>query len=51
MGVTIGDNEVVLKSFSSLGMQAFIITMGAVAGASVGGFLVYKLLLKYKKIR
>ena len=35
MGVAIGDNEVILNSFSSLGMQAFIITMGAVAGASV----------------
>lgn len=51
MGIAIGKNDAILKNFSSLGLQAFVITMGAVTGAAIGGFIIYRILLKYNKIR
>ena len=51
MGIAIGLNEEILLNFKTLGSEAFILTAGSVIGATAGGFILMKLLVKYKKVK
>jgi len=43
MGVSIGSNELIMNSLSSLGTLALLLSTGAVAGSILMGFLVFKI--------
>jgi len=46
MGVSIGSNEQIMNSLSTLGIVALIVSMGAIIGSILTGFLVFKLFFK-----
>lgn len=46
LGVSIGSNEQIMSSLSTLGLMALVVAMGAVAGSVLAGFLVFKLFFK-----
>jgi len=46
MGVSIGSNDQIINSLSSLGFLALIISFGAVAGSILTGFVVFRLFFK-----
>ncbi|HBI80845.1 MAG TPA: DUF340 domain-containing protein [Bacteroidales bacterium] len=46
MGVSIGSNELIMNSLSSLGTLALLLSTGAVAGSILMGFLVFKFFFK-----
>jgi len=46
MGVSIGSNELIMNSLSSLGTLALLLSASAVAGSILTGFLVFKLFFK-----
>lgn len=49
MGVSIGSNEQIINSLSSLGITALLVSFGAVLGSVLVGFFISKLLFKSKK--
>lgn len=46
MGVSIGSNEQIMNSLSTLGIVALIVSTGAIIGSILTGFLVFKLFFK-----
>ncbi|MBC7125646.1 MAG: LysO family transporter [Bacteroidales bacterium] len=46
MGVSIGSNEQIMNSLSTLGIVALIVSMGAIIGSILTGFVVFKLFFK-----
>ncbi len=48
MGVSIGSNQQIMGSLSSLGITALVVSVGAVVGSILLGFLVSKLFFKSK---
>lgn len=46
MGVSIGSNQQIINSLSSLGITALLVSVGAVAGSILLGFFVSKLFFK-----
>lgn len=46
MGVSIGSNDQIINSLSSLGFLALIISFGAVAGSILTGIVVFRLFFK-----
>lgn len=48
MGVSIGSNEQIMNSLSSLGITALLVSAGAVAGSILLGFFVSKIFFKSK---
>ncbi len=41
LGISVGKNEMILNNLSSIGLQALIITIGAVAGSIVMTTIIY----------
>lgn len=48
MGVSIGSNQQIMGSLSSLGITALLVSIGAVVGSILLGFIVSKLFFKSK---
>jgi len=46
MGVSIGSNDQIMNSLSSLGVLALIVSAGAVAGSILTGFVIFKIFFK-----
>ncbi|MDI3527075.1 MAG: hypothetical protein PWR03_1258 [Tenuifilum sp.] len=46
LGISIGSNEQIMNSLSSLGLIALIVTIGGVLGSIVLGFITYRLFFK-----
>lgn len=46
MGVSIGSNDQIMNSLSSLGVLALILSIGAVAGSILTGFVIFKIFFK-----
>lgn len=46
MGVSIGSNEQIMNSLSTLGIVALIVSIGAIIGSILTGFVVFKLFFK-----
>lgn len=50
LGIDVGGNEVIIKGLPTLGLQALIITLAAVAGSTLCAWgLWYLLYIKYKR--
>ena len=49
LGISVGGNEKVMMNLPTLGLNALIITAGAMLGSMVMAFIVYKVMLKLKK--
>lgn len=48
MGVSIGSNQQIMGSLSSLGITALVVSVGAVVGSILLGFFVSKIFFKSK---
>ena len=48
MGVSIGTNEQLVKNLSALGLQALVLTLGAVAGSLIAAKILFYLWKKRK---
>lgn len=46
LGVSVGTNEQVIKNFSSIGLDALIITLGATLGSVLCAWLIYSTFFK-----
>lgn len=46
LGISVGKNEMILKNLSSIGIQALIITIGAVAGSIALTTIIYNKFFK-----
>lgn len=46
MGLSIGSNNQLVESLSSLGVLALVLSVGAVAGSVLTGFVIFKLFFK-----
>ncbi|MBK5720728.1 LysO family transporter [Dysgonomonas sp. Marseille-P4677] len=42
LGISVGHNETIVNNLTTIGLQALIITMGAIAGSVLLAWLVYK---------
>lgn len=49
LGVTVGTNEMIIENLHTLGVQAFIITIGALLGSITMSWLAYKYFFKQSK--
>ncbi|MFR9533961.1 MAG: LysO family transporter [Rikenellaceae bacterium] len=46
MGIVVGGNERIVNNLSTIGLQAFIITLGTVFGSMIVAALIYKKIYK-----
>lgn len=46
MGISVGANQDVMQNISTLGVEALIITLGAVAGSIIAALIVFRLFFK-----
>ncbi|MBE9488303.1 MAG: LysO family transporter [Bacteroidetes bacterium] len=51
LGISVGGDEKVMNNLPTLGLNALIITAGAMLGSMIMAFLVYKLIQKLKRKR
>lgn len=49
LGITIGANEVIMKSLPTLGLKALAITIGGVVGSIVMGWFTYNFFFKNRE--
>lgn len=49
LGIEVGSNPDIISGLGSIGVEAFMITMGAVLGSCVMALLLWKLIHKSKK--
>jgi uncharacterized membrane protein YbjE (DUF340 family) len=49
LGITIGANELIMKSLPTLGLKALAITIGGVAGSIVLGWFTYNFYFKKRE--
>lgn len=49
LGVSVGGNDVVMDSLDTIGLNAVIITAGAMLGSMAMAYLVYRIIYKSKK--
>jgi uncharacterized membrane protein YbjE (DUF340 family) len=42
LGVSVGTNKTVMQSLDSIGLQALLLTVGAVAGSVAMGWIIYR---------
>lgn len=42
LGVSVGTNEKVIQSLDSIGLQALLLTVGALAGSIATGWIIYR---------
>ncbi|MCT4602455.1 MAG: lysine exporter LysO family protein [Marinifilum sp.] len=48
LGIGVGLNEKIINNLHSIGLQALILTIGAVAGSLIFAYITYKLFFKSK---
>jgi uncharacterized membrane protein YbjE (DUF340 family) len=48
LGLNVGTNDEILKNFHNLGLQAIILTLGAVFGSLIVALITYKLFFNKK---
>ncbi len=46
LGIGVGTNDKIVKNIHTIGLQAIIITLGALAGSLICAYVVYKLFFK-----
>ena len=49
LGLSIGANEMIMKNFTTLGLQAFVIAFAATFGSILAGWGVYHFFFKHEK--
>jgi len=49
LGVSVGTNKIIVSNLSTLGVQALLLTFGAVIGSVVLTYFVYKIFFKVKE--
>lgn len=49
LGINVGSNEKIVQNFHNLGVQAIIITIGALLGSLILALITYKLFFQSKK--
>lgn len=49
LGVSVGNNEQVIRNFGNIGLDAFLLTVGATIGSVVCAWGVYRLFFKHRK--
>ncbi len=49
LGVEIGFNDTIIKNFSSIGVDAFVITLGAVLGSALAAAILWKAIVRANK--
>lgn len=42
MGISVGGNQTIIENLSTIGLQAFIITIGAVLGSLIFAYILYR---------
>ncbi|MDO5570315.1 MAG: LysO family transporter [Bacteroidales bacterium] len=50
MGISIGNNKLIMDNLSTLGWEALIITLGALTGTLIGAFCIWKYFFKSKEV-
>lgn len=48
LGVEVGSNEEIIKGLHSLGIEAFILTIGGLLGSVIAAWILWKILYKKK---
>ncbi len=51
MGIVVGGNETIVNNLSTIGLRAFIITVGAVLGSMIFALIIYRYMFKNKSER
>ncbi len=49
LGVSVGLNDTIMNNLSGIGVQALVLTLGAIGGSVVFAFFTYKFFFKEKK--
>ncbi|MFI3316832.1 MAG: LysO family transporter [Rikenellaceae bacterium] len=49
MGIVVGGNEEIVSNLSTIGLRAFLITMGAVIGSAIFAAIIYRYIFKGKE--
>jgi len=49
LGIGVGLNEMIIKNLPTIGLQALILTIGALAGSLILAYFTYSLFFKSKK--
>ncbi len=49
MGIMVGGNETIVRNLSTIGLQAFTITAGALAGSMAFAYIIYRYLFKERE--
>ena len=50
LGISVGINDKIIKNLDTIGVEALVITLGAVAGSVLMAWTVYRLFFKIKPI-
>ncbi len=50
LGIDVGTNKDIINNIHTIGLQAIVITIGAILGSLVCAYIVYKLFFKNKQI-
>ena len=48
LGLSVGENEIIIRSIAKLGIQAFVLTAGAVSGSVFLSYFVYVYIFRRK---
>lgn len=51
LGISVGSNQLIMNNLDSLGLEALIITLGALAGSLFFAWLIYKWGFQSKEIK
>jgi len=49
LGISVGSSEEIMNNFGKIGVQAFILTIGAISGSVLASFFIYKRFFKEKE--